>query len=66
MPLGYEIFAGNRTSVTTVEDVVTAMEARHGKADRIWVMDRGMVSEENLSWLREEGRQYSWGARRAI
>lgn len=62
MPLGYEIFAGNRTSVTTVEEVVTAMEARHGRAKRIWVMDRGMVSEENLRWLREEGRQYLVGS----
>lgn len=51
-PLGYEVFAGNRTDVTTVEEVVEAMEVRYGKADRVWVMDRGMVSENNLSTLR--------------
>ena len=61
LPLGYEIFEGNRTDVTTVEEIVTAMEARHGRADRVWVMDRGMVSEENLSWLKSEGRRYLIG-----
>jgi transposase len=61
MPLGYEIFAGNRAGVTTVEEIVTTMEERHGRADRIWVMDRGMVSEDNLEWLREEGRRYLVG-----
>jgi transposase len=61
MPLGYEVFAGNRTDVTTVEEIVEAMEARYGLAQRIWVMDRGMTSEENLSWLRETGRRYLVG-----
>jgi hypothetical protein len=58
LPLGYEIFEGNRTEVTTVEEIVTTMEKRHGHADRIWVVDRGMMSEENVSWLREGGRRY--------
>lgn len=61
MPLGYEVFAGNRTDVTTVEEIVSAMESRHGRADRIWVMDRGMVSEGNLDWLREGKRRYLVG-----
>jgi transposase len=61
LPLGYEIFEGSRADVTTVEEIVTAMEARHGRADRVWVMDRGMVSEENLSWLKAEGRRYLIG-----
>jgi len=43
-PLGYEIFAGNRTDVTTVEEMVEVMEGRYGRANRIWVMDRGMAS----------------------
>jgi transposase len=47
MPVGYELFAGNRTDVTTVEEIVEAMEARYGLAHRIWVMDRGMTSEDN-------------------
>jgi transposase len=64
LPLGYEVFAGNRVGVTTVEEIVTTMEAKHGKAQRIWVMDRGMVSEENLDFLRDEGRRYLVGALR--
>jgi len=63
-PLGYEVFAGNRNDVTTVEEIVEQLQARYGKARRIWVMDRGMISEENLEWLREEGRQYIVGAPR--
>jgi transposase len=61
MPLGYEVFAGNRTDVTTVEEIVEAMETRFGMAQRIWVMDRGMTSEDNLEWLRETGRRYLVG-----
>ena len=63
-PLGYEVFAGNRTDVTTVEEVITSMEARFGKASRVWVMDRGMVSDDNLQWLREGERKYVVGAAR--
>lgn len=61
MPLGYEVFAGNRVDVTTVEEVVETMEARYGMAERIWVMDRGMVSADNVEWLQETGRRYLLG-----
>jgi len=61
MPLGYEVFAGDRTDVTTVEDIVEKIEGLYGAAGRIWVMDRGMVSEENLEYLRSEGRRYIVG-----
>jgi len=61
MPLGYEVFAGNRSDVTTVEEIVERMEARYGKADRIWVMDRGMISEENIEFLKEGSRRYIVG-----
>jgi len=61
MPLGYEVFPGNRTDVTTVEEIVETMEARYGMAQRIWVMDRGMTSEDNLTWLRETRRRYLVG-----
>lgn len=65
MPLGYEVFDGNRADVTTVEDIVTLMEERYGKADRVWVMDRGMASEDNLAFLQEDGRRYIIGAPRS-
>jgi transposase len=61
MPIGYEVFAGNRVDVTTVEDIVEAMEARYGLAQRIWVMDRGMVSADTLAWLHQTGRRYLVG-----
>jgi transposase len=61
MPLGYEVFAGNRTDVTTVEEVVETMEARYGIAERVWVMDRGMMSAENVEWLQETGHRYLLG-----
>jgi len=64
VPLGYEVFAGNRVDVTTVEEIVESMEARFGLAQRVWVMDRGMVSEDNLTWLQESGRRYLIGTAR--
>jgi len=65
MPLGYEIFSGNTTDVTTVEEIVSGMERRFGKANRVWVMDRGMVSAENLAWLNQTGRRYVIGTPKA-
>jgi len=62
MPLGYEVFPGNRVDVTTVEEIVEAMEARYGIANRVWVMDRGMSSAENVAWLQETKRHYLIGA----
>jgi len=61
MPVGYELFAGNRTDVTTVEEIVETMETRFGAAQRIWVMDRGMTSADNVQWLRATGRRYLVG-----
>lgn len=65
MPLGYEVFAGNRADVTTVQEIVAAMESRFGKAQRVWVMDRGMVSAENIAWLNQTERRYVIGTARA-
>jgi len=64
MPLGYELFEGNRTDVTTVEEIVGTMEKRYGIAQRVWVMDRGMASEDNIAWLQETGRRYLIGTPR--
>jgi len=61
MPLGYEVFDGSRADVSTVKEIVTTVEKEYGKANRIWVMDRGMVSEANLGFLREGGRRYIVG-----
>jgi len=61
LPVGYKTFAGNRADVTTMEEVVETMEDRYGHADRIWVMDRGMISQDNMEFLREGGRRYIVG-----
>lgn len=65
MPLGYEIFAGNTTDVSTVQQVVEGMENKFGKVNRVWVMDRGMVSAENIAWLNSSGRRYVIGTSRS-
>jgi hypothetical protein len=64
-PVGYEVFPGNRHDSTTVQTIVRLMEQTYGRADRIWVMDRGMVSEENLAFLRQGGRRYIIGTPKA-
>jgi transposase len=61
MPLGYEVFPGNLHDSKMVKTTVEKIEARYGKADRVWVMDRGMVSDKILTWLREGGRRYLVG-----
>ena len=66
IPLGYEVFAGNRNDATTVETIVEAMEKKYGRANRIWVMDRGMVSKKNLKFLRNRGGQYLVGTPKAM
>ena len=66
MPLGYEVFAGNTADVSTVEHIVETMERRYGKSNRIWVMDRGMVSEDNIEFLREGGRRYIVGTPKSM
>jgi len=66
MPLGYELFAGNKADVTTVQEIVTTMEDRYGKADRVWVMDRGMVSAANVQFLKDGGRRYILGTPKSM
>jgi transposase len=60
-PLGYEVFAGNRHDNTTLREVVARMEARYGQSQRIWALDRGMISDSNLEWLKSRGSRYIVG-----
>jgi transposase len=66
LPLAFEIFDGNRADVTTTEEMVLAMESKYGKANRIWVMDRGMVSEENIQFMKERGARYIVGTPKSM
>ena len=63
-PLSYEVFEGNRADVTTLAAMLEQVEAKHGRARRIWVFDRGIVSEANLQSLRQRGGQYVVGTPR--
>ena len=61
----YEIFNGNRADVSTMETILRMVERKYGKARRIWVFDRGIVSEENLAAIRKRGGQYLVGTPRS-
>jgi len=66
LPLAFEVFDGNRADVTTTEEMVLIMESKYGKANRIWVMDRGMVSEENIEFMKERGAKYIVGTPKSM
>jgi transposase len=52
-PLAYEVLAGNTSDKTTLKDFLGKIEAQYGKANRVWVMDRGIPTEETLCEMRE-------------
>ena len=64
-PFSYETFNGNRADVSTMETILRMVERKYGKARRIWVLDRGIVSEENLAAIRKRGGQYLVGTPRS-
>jgi transposase len=64
-PFSYETLNGNRADVSTLETILRMVEYKHGKARRIWVFDRGVVSEENLEAIRKRGGQYLVGTPRS-
>jgi transposase len=64
-PFSYETFDGNRADVSTMETILRMVERKYGKARRIWVFDRGIVSEENLEAIRKRGGQYLVGTPRS-
>ena len=64
-PFSYETFDGNRSDVSTMETILRMVERKYGKARRIWVFDRGIVSEENLAAIRKRSGQYLTGTPRS-
>jgi transposase len=65
-PVGYEVFAGNTHDSKTVQSIVESLEKKYGTINRVWVFDRGMVSEANLKFLRERGSQYIVGTPKSM
>jgi transposase len=51
-PLAYEVLAGNTSDKTTLADFLKKIEEQYGKAERIWVMDRGIPTEKILEQMR--------------
>lgn len=52
-PLGYEVLPGNTIDNKTLKATLEAIETQYGKARRIWVMDRGIPTEETLAQMRQ-------------
>ncbi len=52
-PLAYEVLPGNTSDNTTLEDFLAKIQAQYGKADRVWVMDRGIPTEATLASMRK-------------
>jgi transposase len=61
LPIGYEIFPGNTADLTTVQEMVGMMEQKYGQPKRIWVLDRGMISQKNIDFLRGRDARYVVG-----
>jgi len=64
-PFSYETFDGNRADVSTMETILRMVERKYGQARRIWVFDRGVVSEENLAAIRKRNGLYLVGTPRS-
>ena len=64
-PIGYEVLPGNTLDKTTLKMFLKKVELMYGKARRVWVMDRGIPTEEVLSQMRDENIQYLVGTPRA-
>ena len=52
-PLAYEVLAGNTSDRTTLREFLNKIETQYGKAERIWIMDRGIPTEEVLTEMRQ-------------
>ena len=63
-PLAHLTLAGNTQDLQTVETIVETIEARFGKSQRVWVMDRGLISAKALKFLGQSGRRYLIATRR--
>ncbi len=66
LPLAYEVFPGNTVDKTTLRHFLAKIETLYGKARRVWVMDRGIPTEETLQEMRNEGVAYLVGTPRSL
>ena len=59
-PMAYEVLSGNTADKTTLGEFLQKIEVQYGKSDRIWVMDRGIPSEDILEQMRESDPPVSY------
>jgi transposase len=52
-PMAYEVLSGNTADKTTLGDFLQKFQNQYGKAQRVWVMDRGIPTEEILEQMRK-------------
>ena len=60
-PLSYEVMGGGTADSTTLSGFLDRIEKRYGRANRIWVMDRGIPTEDSLAKMRSMGASYLVG-----
>ncbi len=60
-PLSYEVMSGDTADSTTLSDFLDRIKHRYGQANRIWVMDRGIPTEDSLAKMRSIGASYLVG-----
>jgi len=66
LPLAYEVMSGNTADCTTLRSFLAKIESMYGKADRIWVMDRGIPIKATLAEMRGQGVHYLVGTPRSM
>lgn len=65
-PINYEVLQGNTGEKTTLKPLLEKIESLYGKANRIWLMDRGIPTEATLAYMRENGIDYLVGTPRKL
>jgi Transposase DDE domain len=63
-PVAHYTWPGNTQDLQTVQRIVSAIETRFGVNNRVWVMDRGMISDDALTFLSAPGRRYLLATKR--
>jgi transposase len=63
-PVAYEVMPGNTSDKTTLPDFLRTIENQYGKMNRLWIMDRGIPTEDALEQMRAQGASYLVGTPR--
>jgi hypothetical protein len=66
LPLAHEVLSGNTADKTTLKDFLAKIEKLHGKARRVWVMDRGIPTMATLEQMRVDGTGYLVGTPKSL